>query len=1352
MERGAASQSRRVSAGEIRPPQGQYSSPNDKHGWSRIPRFYKTPDVSIPAWLGLGATAVALIALTAVLVLRLERQSLFAFQHTYVVILSSLDMLSNLEDTDVRAREYLLTGDPLFLEGYKSSREAVNEEFIRLRELARDHPKEQEEVYKLEDLVHQQLGELQKTVDTRAAAGFDAARTLVLAGRGHHLMDAIRHDIYRMAVEEQITLGRFSRELQWRLRTSVAALTGSALLAGCFLLIGRIVLARITSQRQTAEEDLRTSESRFETLCDQAPLGIYETDAEGRCIYTNRRWTAMSGLSATESLGHGWAKVLHPEDRAAVFEGWQTAAQRGTAWEYRVITDQGETRWIRALGGPIYSALGVLTGYVGTIEDVTERKQAAERFRLVVEAATSGMVMSDRNGKILLVNSRTEKLFGYERKELLGQSIEILVAESSRELFLGLHREFHGESLARVMGFGWEVSARRKDGTQFPVEIGLTPIEEGVSALISITDITERKRAEAKLRESEERFRNMADTAPVLIWVSGPDRLCTFFNKVWLEFTGRTMEQELGKGWAQAVHPDDIERCIATYSAAFDARQCYRIEYRLRRADGEYRWILGDGAPRFTSEGIFAGYIGSCVDITDKRRAEEERQKFVSLAERSLEFVGMSDLEFRPLYINPAGLRLIGLDNLEAARQIRVQDCFFPEDLPFVTNEFFPRVLREGHGEVEIRFRHFKTGDAIWMFYNVFSIYDSGGTNVGWATVSINVSERKQADRALQESAALNRAVLNSLPANIAVLKANGKIQAINEAWEGFAQTNGDPPACAVNIGADYLEVCRGSSAHGSADAEKALAGIQDVLAGRRSSFEMQYPCHSRAEKRWFHMFVTPLAGTGAGAVITHVNITGLKQAEQRFRLAVEAAPSGMVMADHDGKIVLVNSRTEKLFGYRRQELLGQSIEILVPESSRERHVDFRKEFFARPVARPMGVGQDLYARRKDGTRFPVEISLNPIEPDEGHSVLSSIVDITERKRAEAKLRESEERFRVIFFQAAVGIAQTSLDGQWLLLNHRFCEILGYSRDELRGKTFIDITYPDDREAALTASRKLLAGEISSWSSEKRYIGKDGITVWARLFVSLVRDQHNEAQYFVSVVEDITDKIQAERALQQSRQELRALAGRLIDAEEEERKRIARELHDDLSQKLALLAFDTGSLVLAPPPSANQTREKFRDLQTRVVQLSEDVRQISHRLHPSILEDLGLTAALRELCEEFSAREGIEVVFEQEAVPKALPVDVASCLYRVSQEALHNVIKHSRATRVHLKVSGSPEGIQLRIHDTGVGFDSESASHGLGIVSMKERVLLVQGEFSIHSQPGQGTTVEIFVPLSKEPI
>ena len=137
-----------------------------------------------------------------------------------------------------------------------------------------------------------------------------------------------------------------------------------------------------------------------------------------------------------------------------------------------------------------------------------------------------------------------------------------------------------------------------------------------------------------RLRESEERFRNMADTAPVMIWVSGADKQCTFFNKPWLTFTGRTMEQERGTGWAEDVHPDDLARCFATYSESFDARQDFQMEYRLRRFDGEYRWVLDNGIPRFTPDGVFAGYIGSAIDITDLKRTQEEalaRQKLESL-------------------------------------------------------------------------------------------------------------------------------------------------------------------------------------------------------------------------------------------------------------------------------------------------------------------------------------------------------------------------------------------------------------------------------------------------------------------------------------------------------------------------------------------------------------------------------------------------------------------------------------------------------------------------------------------------------------------------------------------------
>ena len=292
-----------------------------------------------------------------------------------------------------------------------------------------------------------------------------------------------------------------------------------------------------------------------------------------------------------------------------------------------------------------------------------------------------------------------------------------------------------------------------------------------------------------QLRESEQRFRAMADAAPVMIWMAGTDKLCTFFNRGWLAFTGRTMNQELGNGWTEGVHPEDFDRCFRTYDEAFNARREFTMEYRLRRHDGDYRWVLDSGAPRVEADGTFLGYIGSAFDVTD------------------------------------------------------------------------------------------------------------------------------------------------------------------------------------------------------------------------------------------------------------------LKRSEERMRLVVEAAPNAMVMVNREGHIILLNDQTEKVFGYAREELLGRSIDVLIPERHRSVHADLSHDYLLAPAARAMGERRDLHGRRKDGSEVPVEVGLNPISTPEGTAILASINDITARRKVEVETAQQRNELTHLSRVAMLGELSGSLAHE---LNQPLTAILSNAQAALR--------------------------------------------------------------------------------------------------------------------------------------------------------------------------------------------------------------------------------------------------------------------------------------------------------------
>lgn len=226
----------------------------------------------------------------------------------------------------------------------------------------------------------------------------------------------------------------------------------------------------------------------------------------------------------------------------------------------------------------------------------------------------------------------------------------------------------------------------------------------------------------------------------------------------------------------------------------------------------------------------------------------------------------------------------------------------------------------------------------------------------------------------------------------------------------------------------------------------------------------------------------------------------------------------------------------------------------------------------------------------------------------------------------------------------------------------------------------------------------------------------------------------------------------SEQALATSRQELRDLAARLLTVQEEERRRISRDLHDDINQRLAMLIVQAESLEASLPPSAGACSKELRSIQDRLTELSDDVRHLAYQFHPSILDDLGLPVALQRLVDDCAARSNLAISVEVAASPQAIPQAVSTCLYRIAQECLANVMKHARATRLLVSLASTPEAITLTVQDDGIGFDTQHAvdnPRGLGLVSMAERVRLVHGTVTIDSILQQGTRLSITVPYAE---
>lgn len=426
------------------------------------------------------------------------------------------------------------------------------------------------------------------------------------------------------------------------------------------------------TERKRGEIALRESEDRFRTLASHAPVGIWQSDAEGRMVFVNEGWRQMAGLTAEQARGDEWANALHPEDRPRIMAGWSEAVRAGRTFdaEFRFLHPDGQVIWLQGNAVPLCNPAGRVDGYIGTIVDVTGRKEVeaalrnSERmYRAIGDSIDYGIWVCDPEGNNIYCSESFLNLIGMTQEECSGTGWGAALHPDDVDQTLAAWQE------CVRMGDAWDVEHRFRgvDGEWRPVLARGVPVKNDRGEIIAWVginlDISELKRVENDLRESEARFRNVADNAPVLIWMNGAGG-CQFVNKEYLAYAGCPVEKLLGMGWADYLHPQDADAYVDKFLTAFDKKQPFESQVRMRRADGEYRWFSSTGTPRFRADGEFLGFIGCSVDITEIKSSEEALRE---ADRRKDDFLAMLGHELRnPLAGIVTGAQVLSMLDLDA--------------------------------------------------------------------------------------------------------------------------------------------------------------------------------------------------------------------------------------------------------------------------------------------------------------------------------------------------------------------------------------------------------------------------------------------------------------------------------------------------------------------------------------------------------------------------------------------------------------------------------------------------------------------------------------------------------------
>lgn len=1138
-------------------------------------------------------------------------------------------------------------------------------------------------------------------------------------------------------------------------------------------------------ERRVAERtaELAAREREFRTLAENIPDNIIRYDQHGRKTYLNTAVARVMGVKAQELLDQT------PEETPVEKRAMQVDE---FAKRLRLVLETGQPQELEVTlrhaekGEQVHDVKfvaerneqGEIVGALMVGRDITERKRAERELSLLnraVNTSSEAVFLMDEQGRFVYVNEEACRSLGLGRDELLGMTPLDIDADLTAEAFGGMLSSIRAGRLNKTP---MESRHRSRDGRVFPVEIVGSPIQlEGQSyGLAMVRDVSERKRAERLLHEREQAILAMVENSPDTIVRYDSQCRRIYLNPAMAKVFGRPRDELLGTSPSQSSPLPPAY--LAAIKTVLETGVEQRMESSFRYADGSVRWVDLRLAPEFDGDGKVATVLAIGRDVTERKFAEQalaaSEREFRTLVENVPDNIARHDLQGRYIYLNPKLEKTLGKPSAVLFGKTPLELLPGSAD----AQAYLASILAVAQTGISCEYEATlpDMGDGP-RYHSILLVaeHDADNKVAGVLTLGRDITERKLAERLLHEKDEAIRAVVENSPDAHARYDRQFRRLYVNPAAERL-------------IGLPQEEVIGKAPVAGAVLPLEFTSLLESVFqSGKELRTEMPFRWPS-GERGWGDVRIVPEFGPdGSVATVLSIgrDITERKRIEDLLREERGLFVGGPTVvfkwkAKEGWPVEYVSPNVLDQFGYAPEQFTDGDIlfgSIVHPEDI-ERVTDEVVTYTAQGrasyeqeyrIAHANGEYRWIYdftivSRKEDGA------------VDHYHGY---VMDITARKSVETALKESEQRYRLVFENSPISIWEEDFSGVKALFDTlrkagvtdvgahfgKHPEVLAQCVEQTR---IVNVNQAAVALHEAASKEELFAGLSNTFTSESFEAFRAELEgLWnghlAMNMDAVVRtlagERRNVNVHFtvcpgyenslgkvlVSLV-DITERKRAEESLDESRKQLRGLTAQREEAREEERKYIAREVHDELGQILTGLKLNVSLLEHQLAREQGTVRDSLKEVSALTDRSLEVARNVATALRPAAL-DMGIASALEWLAGRFAQNTGIQCVVNTGGAEFELSEKCAIALFRIVQESLTNVARHAQATRIDISITRQRGDYILKVRDNGKGFDtSRKKLDSFGLVGMKERALMLGGELSIASSPGKGTQLMVRIP------